>query len=193
MRETILIIIVVFSIFIFIFMNKSEVTYIEAYLDKTNYLVRNEPDKYEAANLLANIMGRIHQLRGHLIENKASYSEYSDYIDRLANNLKPGHTQVYETEPGSEYTSYSVNKGEELVFCLRSKEDNKLHDINLMMYVALHEISHIACPEIGHTPLFKNIFAFFTNKAHELNLYRIVDYGEQPVEYCGMILSSSIV
>ena len=62
-----------------------------------------------------------------------------------------------------------------------------------MMYVALHEISHIACPEIGHTPLFKNIFAFFTNKANDLNLYQIVDYAEQPVEYCGMILSSSIV
>ena len=174
-------------------MNKSEVTYIEAYLDKTNYLVRNEPDKYEAANLLANIMNRIHKLRGYLIENKNNYPDYLPYIERLSNNLKPGHTQVYETEPGSEYTSYSVNKGEELVFCLRSKEDSKLHDINVMMYVALHEISHIACPEIGHTPLFKNIFAFFTNKANDLNLYQIVDYAEQPVEYCGMILSSSIV
>ena len=174
-------------------MNKSEVTYIESYLDKNNYLVRNEPDKYEAANLLANIMGRIHQLRAHLIENNNSYDEFKPYIERLANNLKPGYTQVYETEPGSEYTSYSVNKGEELVFCLRSKENNQLHDINLMMYVALHEISHIACPEIGHTPLFKKIFAFFTEKADQLNLYQIVDYGEQPVEYCGMILSSSIV
>ena len=174
-------------------MNKGEVTYIESYLDKTNYLVRNEPDKYEAANLLANIMGRIHELRNHLIENKSNYPEFADYIDRLANNLKPGYTQVYETEPGSEYTSYSVNKGEELVFCLRSKEDNKLHHINLMMYVALHEISHVACPEIGHTPLFKKIFAFFTNKASDLNLYHIVDYADNPREYCGMILSSSIV
>ena len=113
--------------------------------------------------------------------------------ERLKNNLVPGKTQVYETEPGSQYTSYSVNKGEELVFCLRSKEDNSLHDINLMMYVALHEISHIACPEIGHTPLFKKIFAFFTEKANELNLYNIIDYAEEPKEYCGMILSSSIV
>ena len=193
MRETILIIIVVFSIFIFVFINKSEVTYIESYLDKRNYLVRNEKDKYEAANLLASIMGRIHKLRNYLLENKDSYPEFKDYIKRLGDNLRPGHTQVYETEPGSEYTSYSVNKGEELVFCLRSKPDNKLHDINLMMYVALHEISHIACPEIGHTPLFKKIFAFFTNKASDLKMYKIVDYAEEPTEYCGMILSSSIV
>ena len=193
MRETILIIIVIFSVFIFVFINKSEVTYIESYLDKKNYLVRNEKDKYEAANLLANIMNRIHKLRNYLIENIDSYNEFKPYINRLKNNLKPGHTQVYETEPGSEYTSYSVNKGEELVFCLRSKEDNTLHDINLMMYVALHEISHIACPEIGHTPLFKKIFAFFTEKANELKLYDIVDYAEKPEEYCGMILSSSIV
>ena len=193
MRQTILMIMVVFSIFIFLFINKSEVTYIESYLDKRNYLVRNEKDKYEAANLLANIMNRIHKLRTYLIENQDNYTNYKSYINRLENNLRPGHTQVYETEPGSEYTSYSVNKGEELVFCLRSKEDNKLHDINLMMYVALHEISHIACPEIGHTPLFKKIFAFFTETAHKLNLYRIIDYAEEPKEYCGMILSSSIV
>jgi len=193
MRETILIIIVIFSIFIFIFLNKSEVIYIESYLDKKNYLVRNEKDKYEAANLLSNIMSRIHKLRSHLIKNYNSYNEFKPYIVRLKNNLVPGKTQVYETEPGSQYTSYSVNKGEELVFCLRSKEDNSLHDINLMMYVALHEISHIACPEIGHTPLFKKIFAFFTEKANELNLYNIIDYAEEPKEYCGMILSSSIV
>ena len=172
-------------------MNKGEVTYIESM--GTGYLVQNTPDKNEAAKLLAQIMDRIYILRNNLIENKSNYPEFTTYIDRLYNNLRPGYTQVYETEPGSEYTSYSVNKGEELVFCLRSKEDNKLHHINLMMYVALHEISHVACPEIGHTPLFKKIFAFFTNKASDLNLYKIIDYADNPREYCGMILSSSIV
>ena len=57
--------------------------------DKRNYLVRNEKDKYEAANLLANIMNRIHKLRTYLIENQDNYSNYKSYINRLENNLRP--------------------------------------------------------------------------------------------------------
>ena len=102
-------------------------------------------------------------------------------------------TKIYEADINSNSTSYSVNKGEELVFCLRSKRNKQMHNINLLMYVAIHEISHIACPEIGHTPLFKNIFSFFTNKAIELGLYKLHDYSLDPVEYCGMTLNSSIV
>ena len=88
----------------------------------------------------------------------------------LYKNLHPTRTQIYENDIDSKYTSYSVNKGEEIVFCLRSKETHQLHSIDLMMYVALHEISHICCPEIGHTPLFKKIFAFLVNRAIELEL-----------------------
>ena len=54
-------------------------------------------------------------------------------------------------------TSKKINKGEEIVFCLRSIPDNKLHNINELMYVAIHEIAHVGCPEIGHTSLFKKI------------------------------------
>ena len=91
-------------------------------------------------------------------------------------------------------TSYSVNKGEELVLCLRSKKDvNKFHDMNTLMYVILHEISHIACPEYNHTPLFKKIFAFFTEVAIKLNIYQRVNYSSNPVEYCGIYITDSIV
>jgi len=90
-------------------------------------------------------------------------------------------------------TSYSVNKGEELSFCLRSKKTGELHDINLLTYVGIHEISHIACPEIGHGDLFKKIFRMFALEGVNIGIYKKVDYSEIPIEYCGMILSSSII
>ena len=61
------------------------------------------------------------------------------------------------------------------------------------MYVAIHEMSHIACPEIGHGNLFKKIFKKLVEEAIILGIYRKIDYSSQPAEYCGMILSSSIV
>ena len=91
-------------------------------------------------------------------------------------------------------TSYSVNKGDELVICLRSKKKwNEFHDKNLIMYVILHELSHIGCPGYGHGDLFKKIFAFFTQVAIELKLYSYVDYSKNPVIYCGLEINASII
>ena len=99
---------------------------------------------------------------------------------------------MYEVDYKSNYTSYSVNKGEELVFCLKSKKkQNKYHNINLLMYVALHELAHVACPELHHTPLFKRIFAFFCKIAIKLKLWIYEDYEKNPKEYCGMNITST--
>ena len=62
-----------------------------------------------------------------------------------------------------------------------------------MMYVGIHEMAHIACPEIGHGDLFKKIFKKLTEEAIKIGIYKKIDYSSQPTEYCGMILSSSIV
>ena len=57
----------------------------------------------------------------------------------------------------------------------------------------MHEMAHIACPEIGHGDLFKKIFRFIALEAINIGLYRKEDYSQNPVEYCGMTLSSTIV
>jgi hypothetical protein len=54
-------------------------------------------------------------------------------------------------------------------------------------------MAHMACPEIGLGDLFKKIFKFLTLRAIEMQLYEKEDYGKNPVEYCGMILSSTIL
>ena len=58
------------------------------------------------------------------------------------------------------------------------------------MYVALHELSHIACPEIGHPPLFRDVFAFLTKNAKEMGLYEEIDFNINPHEYCGLIINT---
>lgn len=188
----IIIIIFVLSIWFIVKLEKHEVVYVKSSFDNEEYLVRDLPDKEQAANLLAMLKKNIFTLKNHLYENKDNkYKENRENIEQLYNNLQ--HTVINESNGSSEYTSYSVNKGEQIVFCLRSKYDNQLHDLNLLMYVGLHELAHVGCKEYGHTPLFKKIFAFYTNVAIELNLYNKISFNSDPIEYCGLIISESII
>ncbi len=192
MKESILISVIVIIIYIFLFINRNNVIYIESSTG-TKFLVHKDKDKQQKANLLGQLVENLYSIKNHLVKNKNKFPEYSEYIDLLSKNFNEGVTSVYETDPESNLTSYSVNKGEELSFCLRSKKTGEIHDINLLTYVGIHEISHIACPEIGHGDLFKKIFRMFAQEAINIGVYKKVDYSEVPVEYCGMILSSSII
>ena len=135
----------------------------------------------------------MYELKKYVVDNKDKYPSNKIYIDQFNNNFTPSRTQIYETSLTSNHTSYSINKGEELSFCLRSKSTGKLHDINLLMYVAVHELAHTACPETGHTPLFNQIFKFLLERAIEIKLYYYEDYTSNPVEYCGMNLYTNIL
>ena len=65
-----------------------------------------------------------------------------------------------EPDPTNDFTSYSLNKGEKIVFCLRSEETKQLHDINIIMFVAIHELAHVMSVTIGHNEEFYTNFRF---------------------------------
>jgi hypothetical protein len=168
-------------------------TFIKSSIDNKYYMVRNLPDKITAVNMLATLRNNIIKLKQELEKGKnTEYIEYKDYIEQLSDRVHD--VTISENNNKDNTTAYSVNKGEELVLCLRSKKDvNKFHDLNTLMYVILHEISHIACPEYNHTPLFKKIFSFFTEIAIKLNIYTRVNYNTTPVEYCGIYITDTII
>lgn len=194
MKETILISIIIIFIYIYFFLNKKNFVSIESY-NGTKYMVYNDTFKKEKSNLLASIVKNMCLLKNYLVKNIElnDLKEYNLYIKQLDKNFNENRTSIYETDPNSDLTSFSVNKGEELSICLKSKSSDKLHDINLLMYVVIHEMSHFACPEIGHGDLFQKIFKKFLEVAVKLNIYQYDDYSIKPVEYCGMILSSNII
>jgi predicted metal-dependent hydrolase len=59
------------------------------------------------------------------------------------------------------------------------------------MYVALHEVSHIATKSIGHNDEFWNNFKFMITEAKEINIYNPVNYQKEPARYCGMNISDN--
>jgi len=193
MRLIILLLILIIGISIFYWYNFKSMTFLKSPLDQNYYMVRDLSDKDTAVIMLSTIKLNIIKLNDYLVKNKETkYKDYKAYIEQLNERIKS--TTIAESKESSSSTSYSVNKGEELVFCLRSKREwNKFHNFNTIMYVALHEISHIACPEYGHGPLFKKIFAFITQVAIELNIYVHVDFNKSPEEYCGIYITESII
>jgi len=191
-NESILISIIIIFIYILYFIKKNRLTLVEAN-NNVKFMVYNDKNKVESANLLATLVDRMYKLRNNLINNKKNYQEYEQYIDLLEKNFNNERTYIYENIPDSDLTSFTINKGEELGFCLKSKITGKFHNINLLMYVAIHEMAHMACPETGHGELFKKVFLFLTEKAIDMGLYTKINYEINNVEYCGMILSSSIV
>lgn len=178
--------IIVLSLFIYYESKYSNVIYIKSDLDNKMYLVRNLPDKQKAANLLSQIKQRLTKLTRYLDSKNSD----DPRIKRLVNRYKPDN--IRESEPDSKYTSYSVNKGEKIVFCVRSKDKQQnLVDINLLMFVALHELAHVMSASIGHTEEFWDNFRYLLKKAIEINIYRKHDFQKKPRKYCGTKITDS--
>lgn len=156
------------------------------------YYVRKNADNIVALKTLILLRRKLIELIDY-VHHKTQQSNhmYKDYIQRIKNRLP--HVQIRETPANSNYTSYSVNKGEELNMCIRSKVTNQFHSINELLYVAIHEIAHIGCPEVGHTKLFYDINKFLLKQAMEYNIYNYVNYNAQPMEYCGIKLNHTIL
>lgn len=202
MKESILISITIVLIYIFLFCNTPNLKMIE--MDNKQILVQDLPQAENSAELLNDLINNMYKLRNHLVQNIDQYKHVVEYANCYESKLKPSilllstnfnknRTKIYENAPDSEYTSYSVNKGQEFVFCLRCKKTKKLHKLNLLMYVAVHEMAHAGCKEIGHTQLFNIIFSFYLREAIKINIYKFQNYHINSVNYCGLDLHTNIL
>ena len=114
-----------------------------------------------------------------------SKNNNDERVKRLMRKFNPSN--IMETKGGSRQTSYSVNKGEKLVFCLRAKnKQESLVDMNTLTFVALHELAHIMTVSVGHTVEFWKNFKYLLQEAVKIGVYKKVDYSRTPKDYCGM-------
>jgi len=149
-------------------------------VDGKKYCVRERNKLELAANRLATINQKMNKLVEHCYEKYPT----RENIKRLKLGYNP--RKIMETLPTSEYTAYSQNKGEKLAFCLNKEKDgNDLIDPNTLMFVAIHELSHIATKSVGHKDEFWENFKFLLTEASKLGVYKLVDYKKNPKRYCG--------
>lgn len=176
--------IIIGSYYIVNMYNEKDLVKITSSVDNEKYTVQIKDDSKEAADLIAKIKQRIITLIEHM---EKTFGISDERVANLKNNFRPDRLKEGVSIPG--YTSYSVNKGEQIVLCLRNKDS--LVDINTMMFVVLHEMAHLASVSIGHTEEFWNNFRWILEESINIGIYVKQDFEKKPVEYCGMDITSS--
>lgn len=154
--------------------------------DGNKYCVRDLGLVEESVDLLALVTNRMSKLVNYMHD---TYPENED-VKRMFKNFNP--KKIMETLPTSEHTAYSEDKGKKIAFCLRKKKtEPELIDINTLTFVAIHELSHLMTPTIGHKTDFWDNFKLLLKNAVEINIYSPINYGKKPQEYCGMSIDDN--
>ena len=154
--------------------------------DGNRYCVRERAKLELAADRLAEVRARLDATVDHIRRN----AQGEEGMRRICDRYKPN--KIMETLPTSEHTAYTENKGKKIAFCLDTERTGgKLIDINTLTFVGLHEISHIGCKSVGHTPEYWSVFKSVLRHAVAAGAYHPVDYSKQPSRYCGMEITDN--
>lgn len=90
------------------------------------------------------------------IKVKENLLPYDPKVDVLKKKLALVHKKATKITFYTDKKSYTINK-KKMHLCVKD-ENNKYYDDNMLIYVALHELAHVLCDEIGHTPKFWSMF-----------------------------------
>ena len=187
---------VIFCIILFIILyfsityyNNRNHTYVKAD-DGNQYRVQITEDNKESANLLSDAITRVKTLLDHLKKSESQDIRTKTLISRFnPDNI----TENDPHEMKSGVTSYTVNKGEKIVVCLRQRNNNFV-EINTLMYVIIHELAHICdLTSQQHDEKFWNNFEWLLEHAVNIGIYNYVDYSKDEEPYCGMNITSNVL
>lgn len=182
----IIIIILYFIILKIIFYNKSE--YLKSNIYDKYYLIKDTKNKYNKVDLIDKLFKSIDILLENLKNSDYDFKDIN--IDDIQKKIK--ESEILENITNSD-TSYTINKGEQIVLCLADRQTDNLYSYNVLMYVLIHELAHILNVSYGHDENFKKIFKYILQKASDLNLYKYEDYKNYPINYCGLELNTNIL
>lgn len=197
--------ILIFSYILFIFLTllslvinkKYKKEYISYFInnDQINVL-KNKKNPKNAALIIKQVNADLDKLMSHLNQKyndssldklKIPYNK-KIFIRNLLKeiNQKYKKNNILENFPiiENKKTSYNINKGKKIYLCLRNYISDEFHDMNEIMFVAIHELSHCCNHSEGHQKDFWYIFRFLLENANEINIYQIKNYKNDPINYC---------
>lgn len=156
------------------------------------YAVQDLPNKQKAADMLAQIKANMQKVAEYYKQPEFASDKPAQL---LVQRFNPEN--IMENSMTSSDTSYSENKGEKIVLCLRDKThppDYPFVPLNTVMFVVLHEMAHLMTEQLSsgqHTQEFWSNFRRLLEDASKIGVYEQVNYSRTPVEYCGMQITDS--
>lgn len=159
-------------------------------IDGKPYTVKKRfSDHQKASDILAKLNSINQTIIDHM-EKKYNGTENEDDIAFLAENYN-GDVLSEHTPKTTFNTSYVLNKGDLIKICLRDPKTKEFHDFQTILFVNLHELSHLLDREYGHNKSFWDSFRSVLKEAVELGVYKPRNYRIHPVKYCGLTITSS--
>ena len=196
----IIIAICIYLIWIFV-SNYTEIEYVESDIDHKTYMIRRGHAKSKeflkmSADTLATINMRVEKLINYLVNHYSNDRTKGYFVKKLRENYNA--YMISEAAVDPRYTTYTVDK-EDIHICLRTRDQyENIYDIDTLMFVVLHELSHLCnydqygIPIIGHQNEFKYIFKFLVEEAIKIGIYKYTDYSRNPQPYCGITITTNI-
>lgn len=167
-------------------------------VDGITYTVADLPNAEESARLLHRLnMDAKRFVSAFIAKHGADKNPFlKDICDRLKDGYDINAMVEHIPSPDNNLTAYTDDKGVRMGICLRgsmspadtSSNLQKYHDYNTLMFVLLHEISHIGNISYDHDERFWRVFAQILKDAVDMGMYTVVDYKQFPIMYCDMEL-----
>lgn len=160
-------------------------------------MLKKYPNYQDAAEYISNINLKIFEwmtaMRKIYADSPNKDSHEMLMIEHMITNYNP--EAIYENDPLNSRgeTSFTIDKGRTMYVCIRNKDDPlTFTEENTMMFVIIHELSHIAnYKSWGHDDIFWDTFKFMLEYAVNYGIYKAVDYQKNPTMYCGMEIDYS--
>lgn len=163
--------------------------------DNRPYLVNDLSDKKEAADILSRVRSLLEKVIVTLNEEYPNDTRVTRIMRRInldnIHELPKGDTRNDQSGHGT--TSYTVDKGYKIVFCLR-ENGARFVEWNTLVFVALHELAHVMSISLNHdNQEFWDNFKFILEHAIDRGYYQYHPYHEQPKVYCNMQINHTPV
>lgn len=158
-------------------------------VDGRPYLVQQ---KYADRDSAATLLDSIDAVNRRFIAFLNADPEYADNM--LTRNLTRRYRSenIFETRPGNggKYTSYTTDK-KSIGYCLRRTDGTVQTNLNLLTFVSVHELTHMALDSVGHGKKFWRAFKYMLTAARKSGVYTPIDYGSVPTNYCGLEIKNN--
>lgn len=185
MNNIFLIFIGLLIVFIVIIMNsiKDERIAIMGSCGKEYMVIKNVAAK-KTANVLCELNNRVEILINSFSQEASREASQDLNIERLKEEYQ-WHDLIEDRDE-----TYTLGKGDKIYLCLRDTTTGNLFDISTLMFVLLHELTHLATNgwDTGkHREIFWKNNIILMNRARELGIYNPINYRLHPVQYCNGI------
>ncbi len=119
----------------------------------------------------------------YMISNRSYYSHKHPILDKIRENFARLNEEYTKIPLRYGNSAFTENKSV-ITLCLKDPKTGKYYDMNTIMYVALHELSHMISRTHGHNDEFRDNFADILRQASAVGIYN--PNIPIPDTYCGV-------